>query len=179
MIQTLLHATNATEDILQSGVLRSASMLGRRGTEGEDPDAIYFTPTDNKGIPVPHRSKTQAVFHLDAQKFLQDFPLFFMNETNAFGPLDGQPDPKYGCKCRNTYNTLPTRKSGPCMHETWESIAKMLVYDFQHCDGGPELGVYQEVPLDPYLLYITLPSKEYAKLSPEMKAKYETKLLVA
>jgi len=177
MIKTLLHITPSLEAILQSGFLRSASRLGKQGTEGEDVDAIYFTPTDNKGIPVPFSHKTASVIHLDAQRVLQDFPMFFMNETNAFGPLDGQPLKSGSCKCRNTYNTH-TKKSGPCVHETLESIANVLVYDFNHCDGGPELGVYQDVPLAPYLLYITVPKKEYSKLPEDLKRRYGDKLRV-
>jgi hypothetical protein len=177
MIETLLHATPSLEAILRSGFLRSASSLGRKGTHGEDPDAVYLTPTDNKGIPVPHADTMFSVFHLDAKKVFRDFPMFFMNESNAFGPGDGQP---YNgkCTCRKTYNTTHKKKSGPCVYDSFEAIANVLVYDLSHCDGGPEVGIYQDIPLQPYLLYVTVHKKDYDALPQDIRAQYGEMLRV-
>jgi hypothetical protein len=177
MIKTLLHATQSLEAILRSGFLRSASSLGKHGTQGEDPDAVYLTPTDNKGIPVPHVNPISSVIHLDAKKVFEDFPMFFMNETNAFGPLDGSQF-RGKCTCRKTFNNTHKKKTGPCSYHTLEAIESVLVYDLNHCDGGPEVGIYQDIPIQPYLLYVTVHKKEYDALPQDLKTQYAEVLRV-
>lgn len=179
MIRTLIHQSGSINEILRDGRLRPAVELGSKGTAGEDNTVVYFTATDNKGIPVPHFNKRSAAFHFDAQQVMKAFPTFFVNEGNAFGPLDGKPNwISKTCKCMNTYNSYG-HGEGKCKHETLRELEELLVYSFEHCDGGPEFGIFTSIELkDPYFMYVTVPKSMYADIPDDLKAKYGDKIMV-
>ena len=176
MIRTLIHQTNIINEILQDGKIRSSADLNKKGTGGESEDVVYFTATDNRGIPVPHFGRG-AAFHFDAQAVMKAFPTFFVNEGNSFGPLTGEPNKKSkACTCRNTYNSYGFGE-GICKHKTLQELEELLVYSFDHCDGGPELGIFESIPLDSkYFMYVTVSKSMYDKIPDELKAKYGEKI---
>ena len=180
MIRTLIHQTPFVQQILQDGRIRSAAEMGRTGTAGEDNSIVYFTATDNKGIPVPHFDKRNAAFHFDAQAVMKGFPTFFVNEGNAFGPLNGDVNrATKDCRCTNTYNSYGFGE-GKCKHKTLQELEELLVYSFDHCDGGPELGIFKSIPLEePYFMYVTVPKSTYEKIPDDVKARYGDKIKVS
>jgi hypothetical protein len=167
---TLLHTTGIESllKILESGHLKSAKALGQKGTEGESEEYIYMTITDGGDkIPVPYFGhKSNCVLHFDFGKLIKDFPDFFINEGNSFGPLNGENNKrvKGSCVCRKTFNTMNDLSGRPCAKKSLDDILKELVFDFDHCDGGPEIGFKtDEIPLHKYLQYVTMYHSMYMK----------------
>jgi len=166
---TLLHTTGIESllKILESGHLKSAKALGQKGTEGESEEYIYMTITDGgHEIPVPYFGhKSDCVLHFDFGKLIKDFPDFFINEGNAFGPLNGENNKRtHSCVCKKTFNTMKDLSGRPCAKKSLDDILKELVFDFEHCDGGPEIGFKtDEIPLHKYLQYVTIHHSMYMK----------------
>lgn len=177
---TLLHTTGIDSllQIFESGHLKSAKSLGKKGTEGESEEYIYMTITDGgDAIPVPYFGhKSDCVLHFDFKQLIKDFPDFFINEGNAFGPLNGENNKRVAkkdsgsCICKKTFNTMTDLTNRPCAKQNLNDILKELVFDFEHCDGGPEIGFkVDEIPLHKYLQYVTIHHNMYMKHEDALK----------
>jgi hypothetical protein len=177
---TLLHSTGDENliQILKDGHIKSASALGINGTGGEDNSYVYMTVTNgNPELPVPYYNKHGVVFHFHFTKLITDFPDYFINEGNSFGPLNGSVHSYYGksqnykkkCMCRQTFralgeNNMPCSKKS--VAEMLDALESLEAFNYDHCDGGPEIGFHagnEGIPLKNYLLYVTVPFAMYNK----------------
>lgn len=172
-IRSFQHAT--TEDgllaILESGVLKSAKSMGKQSSaEGEGNSFVYLTPWDSE-TPVSR----DIVLHF-APSLLETYPKFFINAGNAFGEGEGTPSGKTCKKCDWTYNTLRDIK-GACVKPTLQEMEEVLVFDMDHCDGGPEVGIPGEVALRPHLTKITMSSAVYERIKERIPDEYADKVV--
>ncbi len=172
---TLLHSTSIEGliGILQDGHIKSASALGHRGTLGEDNSYIFMTITNgNSELPVPYYSKHGPILHFDFQKLITDFPDYFINEGNSYGPLSGNVHPnlkhtRKKCECRQTFHALGENNM-PCskksVAEMLDTLEQLEAFNYEYCEGGPEIGFHagnEGIPLENYLLYVTVPLSIY------------------
>lgn len=152
--------------ILESGSLKSASVLGRTSSaEGEGKSFVYLTPWDSE---EPH-TKSGILLHFSPS--LLESTKFFLNAGNAFGEGEGTPSGKSCKKCDWTYNTL-RQIEGACVKTSLQEMEDVLVFDMGHCDGGPEVGIPGEIPLRPHLTKITMPPAVYERIKQRIPAEY-------
>ena len=108
---------------------------------------IYFTPVTKDFIEnYPHKN---AII-LDFDKTISKYDKFFINTSNAFGPMSGLGDNKECTTCSYTYRSpnFPRNNSDKrnCVLETLEDILDKVVsfpqneQIYDDCDGGPEIG---------------------------------------
>jgi len=145
----------------------------------EDQNSIFFTPIFNEKFIF--EKKMRPTLYLDLEKVLDIYNQYYINSGNSFKPLDGTPDERGNCKCRNTYhnnldysifNGLENSNMNLCYKNKHE-IFKYF-FDFQNaesttmrdvldeCDGGPEIAIVTpNISLNGVIKYVTLPNRNY------------------
>lgn len=169
-IQTFLHKTfpGFLPLIFASNKLSSPVSRGEKSPSWYDGSYVYLTPQNNKNI---YKEKGAAILHFDAKSLIRDYPKFFINNGNSFGPLNGRGVAGKDCGCKWTYNTI-VELDGPCVKHSLEEIESVLKYDMSKCDGGPEIGFPGEIDLLPYLTKITMPQKQFVDIKSKIPEKY-------
>ena len=144
--------------ILES-TLKSATSLGILGTGGEDPDFIYFTPASDDFI----FNYPQETLVFDFETMLNTYKHFFINSSNAYGPIDGTMGNEKNCECRKTFYSESLLQTGknklnhlvgtPCLVNSLEEMRdyilsipqnqKAYINSRYKCEGGPEVGFYE------------------------------------
>lgn len=173
MVVAFLHDTTSTNlvKILESGKLKSIEAQGQTlKYKSNASKYVFMTPADGKGISVPRFGYSGAILHFNPESLLKAYPRFFINNGNMFGPLDGEMEGKT-CGCHWTYNTM-TQLDGACVKHSLKDILDVLQYDFDDCDGGPEIGFENEVDLLPHLMYITMSPKDFETIKSKIPPDY-------
>lgn len=145
----------------------------------EDSNSIFFTPIFNEKFIF--ENKKAPVLYLDLEKILNIYGQYYINSANSFKPLDGTPNRKGSCKCRNTYhNNLDysifeefENSSANACYKNKDEILQMF-FNFQNeesttlndvlneCDGGPEFAIVTpNISLNGVLKYVVLPNRNY------------------
>ena len=178
--------------ILNSGTLKSATELGLPGTSGEDHDFIFFSPVSDDFIfNIPGETIV-----LDFDFIINTYTKFFINSSNVFGPIDGTMRNDKTCDCLKTFyseSLLQTEKNKlnplgtPCLEVSLkEMIDYILSFPQNHedyinhqqkCEGGPELGVYEnKINLLGALRSVRIRNLEYYKSSSYYSKEVPSKL---
>jgi hypothetical protein len=161
--------------ILQDGYLSTPQFRGEKSTS-HFTNIIFFTPVSEEWF-VKSKQNDYALY-LDFKALLNDYPQYFINISNAYGPHSGKKTSSGSCKCRYTFYSkelMDEKKikpifddEGGCGVKTQDEMLDIIqtVYTkikspeeiFDYCDAGPEVGVYTpdgKIPLKKYLKYIT------------------------
>lgn len=165
----LYHSTSVSTlpAILRDGKL--SSRASRIHTTNKAAQYVYLTPSPEQ----PSESKHDVILCFNAESLMAEYPKFFINNMNAFGPLDGKkPAKESECGCFWTYNTM-TDLEGPCVAKSYDEIVKHLTHDINNCDGGPEIGFPGEIHLRPHLTRILIPKNKYESIANDIPKGYE------
>jgi hypothetical protein len=155
-------------DILMSGKLSSPVARGQKTPSWYDGSYVYLTPVNTTEA---FRDTHGVYFHFDATTLMRDYPKFFINNGNSYGPLSGKGTPGKECGCKWTYNTL-AELDGECVKHTLHDMETVLKYDMSKCDGGPEIGFPLEITLLPYLKKITISKKNFESIKSKIPTEY-------
>ena len=157
--------------ILNTGMIKSPSAL-KITSSSHDRDFIFLAPaSDDYVFNIPSQ-----VLVLDFDAVVDKYKKFFINASNAYGPIDGTQMSDKNCNCYATYYSdelLKTNKnklsSGekPCLVNSLNKMIDNYVlttpqndkgyYYNQKCEGGPEVGFYEdEIELFGCLRYVRL-----------------------
>ena len=119
--------------------------------------------------------QTHFGIFLDFESLLSDFPEYFINSGNLYGPGTGKPSKSGKCTCRNTFYSDAllkkiTPSSNDCYISTKDEMVDILLKNFPKtkniydlCEGGPEVGIIPpdgEILLKKYIRHVVFPPKE-------------------
>lgn len=173
-IKGFMHQTSPkfAIEMMKSGKIVSGARLGQKSLYYNN-SFVYLTPVDGEGLPIPYTDvgKNDVMFQFKPS-LIEAYPKFFINTSQSGGPGDGQVNPSSKtCRCQTTYNTI-SPVEGPCVKKTFEEIDAALRFDFGYCDGGPEIGIPDEIDILPHLMNITIHPETYQNVKDQIPSEY-------
>ena len=146
----LCHCTGSDTllTILKSDFLKNPQELKIKGSG--DNDAIFFTPWP-KIIEKKIFNSYSACLYLSSQ-ILKEYPIYFINETNAFIAKDGNYGKDGTCHCNHTFHSkkfmeLKNENDEIKKKSCWANEQDILNISFKQnlqmseCGNGPEVGI--------------------------------------
>ena len=173
-VKGFMHQTSPDTaiEIMKSGKIISGALLGQKESGYHDNTFVYFTPVDGEGIAIPYKPGKQDVAFQFKPSLIESYPKFFLNTSQSMGPGDGQLNSISGkCACKSTYNTISSVE-GPCVKKTLEDIDKVIRFDMDYCDNGPELGIPGKIDILPHLMNISIHPDTYERIKDQIPQEY-------
>ena len=176
----LRHDTHVLEYlyyILKDGFIKSPNEL-KIGSSSEEHDAIFFTPVPHNFIyndnTTYNTSSLSFSLYLNYEKVLNHYNSYFINNSNAFKPLNGKYHKRMHKKSNRCHKwethhhnlnpiKYPNIEHNPC-YRTYNQIMKIInslkYNEFLEEEEGPEIAfMTPKISLRNYLKYIIVPDR--------------------